>query len=314
MLVQRIGESAITRKEKIMTYQRKQRIGILIILATVVMACSIGSGLPQPGNISIKKIIEETQIDNPATIFPITGEMVLIPAGTFQMGCDPEHNGGKECDFEELPLHMVYLDTYSIGKYEVTNEQFSQCVKAGFCKTPRGGAVMPAKYPANSKTWIQADAFCTWIGMRLPTEAEWEKAARGNSDTRAFPWGDQSPDCTLANYTETCVGETVEVGRYPAGASPYGVMDMAGNVEEWVNDWVNILLPGMQLTHPDFQNYYSYSPASNPRGVSSSQTQDKGLRGGNYLYGQVRVAARWRENYMISYDQIGFRCAESSGS
>ena len=288
-----------------------QRRRIIVFLSAFAMACSIVSGLPLPGYSANTKIVNETQIDNPATIFPITGEMVLIPAGTFQMGCDPEHNGGKECNFEELPLHTVYLDAYSIGKYEVTNEQFSQCVTAGICKEYFPGAITPAKYPANNVTWIQADAYCTWIGRRLPTEAEWEKAARGSSDTRAFPWGDQSPDCTLANFTETCVGETVEVGNYPAGASPYGVMDMAGNVEEWVNDWVKIDPPVIQLTHPEFQNYYSYSPASDPRGVSSSQTQDKGLRGGNYLYGQVRVAARWGGFYLVSYKQIGFRCAVS---
>ncbi len=293
----------------------KLKFGVIFSLILFVMACSAVSGLPLQEKYSVTNITEEIKNDSTSTIIPIMGEMVLIPAGTFQMGCDPKHNGGMECKFTELPLHTVYLDTYSIGKYEITNEQFAQCVLAGICKNNFWEDISPSKYPVNKVSWEQADAFCTWIGMRLPTEAEWEKAARGNSDTRAFPWGDQSPDCTLANYTETCVGEEVEVGSYPAGSSPYGVMDMAGNVEEWVNDWVIIMEAQiMRFNDKSFKNYYSYSPTNNPQGISSGITQFKGVRGGSYYRGDSRVAARSDAFFMgISYP-IGFRCAESSGS
>jgi formylglycine-generating enzyme required for sulfatase activity len=292
----------------------KIKYGVIISLVEFVMACSIVSGLPLQENNSETNITEGINNDSTSTIIPIMGEMVLIPAGTFQMGCDPKHNGGMECKFTELPLHKVYLDAYSIGKYEITNEQFAQCVSAGICKTNFMVDYSPANFPVESVSWEQADTYCTWIGMRLPTEAEWEKAARGNSDTRAFPWGDQSPDCTLANYTEICTGETVEVGGYPAGSSPYGVMDMAGNVEEWVNDWVIIMeVQIMRYNDKNFLNYYSYSPTNNPQGISSGITQFKGVRGGSYYRGDSRVAARSDEHFTSISGPIGFRCAESLG-
>ncbi len=161
-------------------------------------------------------------------------EMVYIPAGEFTMGSSDDD---KDADSDEKPQHKVYLDAFWIYKTEVTNAQYRKCVEARAC-TPLHDAKYYddpdyADHPVVYVDWHQAKAYSEWAGGRLPTEAEWEKAARGH-DGRRYPWGDEF-DKTKCNTSESGIGKTTSVGKYPAGASPYGALGMAGNVREWTS-------------------------------------------------------------------------------
>lgn len=244
----------------------------------------------------------------PATVSaPEIPNMVYIPGGEFQMGCDPAHNGGFSCPADELPLHKVSLDGFYIDKYEVTAAQYAECVAADGCQFPTNtssetresyfGEDEFANYPVIYVSWQNAADFCTWAGKRLPTEAEWELAARGTK-SNTYAWGDKEPTCSLANG-DGCVGDTNAVGSQPDGASVYGVMDMTGNVWEWVNDWYS-------------ETYYTESPAQNPAGPDGST--NKVLRGGSWASKWVflRASGRAYDPDFNSSNDVGFRCAKTS--
>jgi formylglycine-generating enzyme required for sulfatase activity len=239
--------------------------------------------------------------------------LVEIPAGEFKMGST------KDTDplalDEEVPQHTVYLDTYWIDRTEVTNRQYAKCVEAGACTKPannyssnRGSYYdnpQFADYPVIFVSWNQAADYCAWAERRLPTEAEWENAARGPAG-HIYPWGDTF-DGTLANYCDiNCqaawrdtrfddgFADTSPVEDYLDGASMYGILNMAGNVYEWVADWYEP---------------YSQDSLTNPTGPASGI--DKIIRGGSWGDDQTHIRSAIRspiipDNWM---DFIGFRCA-----
>jgi len=245
--------------------------------------------------------------------------MVYVPSGEFTMGLEIEQsmescrNYGNPCSYEwfeiNSPKHTIELAAYWIDQTEVTNAMYSDCVNAGICNEPveissrtRPGYYLSnefSEYPVIHVTWEDAKTYCYWVGGRLPTEAEWEKAARGFDD-RIYPWGNSLPNYEIANYwdTQDLNGDTVAVGSYPNGASPYGALDMAGNVWEWVNDYYD-------------GNYYSVSPKENPTGPLEGE--NRVVRGGTWHFQwDILSTIRLSWNPESQLDQLGFRCARSA--
>ena len=221
--------------------------------------------------------------------------MVLIPVGEFTMGSD-------KGDDDEQPIHKVFLDSFYIDKFEVTNGRFAKFVEAIQSEPPWGFAdketpVVRPDQPVRWVNWMDAIGYCLWAGKRLPTEAEWEKAARG-PDARLYPWGNDAPTPAHAVFGLKEGSDTVSaIGNRDKGKSPYGVHDLAGNLYEWTTDWYD-------------EEFYSKNPAINPKGPLEGTA--KVQRGGSYINGAYRLRSSFRtKGDPTEHDpNVGFRCAQ----
>jgi len=236
-------------------------------------------------------------------------EMIHIPAGSFSMGCNAAVDA--DCNSDEKPYHAVNLSQYYIGKTEVTVDAYKKCVDVGACTLPvatgspfNWGISGRGSHPINGVSWEQASSYCEWVGWRLPTEAEWERAARG-TDGRKYPWGNQNATCSFAVFKDATgsgcgAGTTASVcSRSPGGDSPEGSCDMSGNLWEWVSDWYSA-------------DYYSGSAPTNPIGPETGTS--KVIRGGSWYwenYTWVRASVRYGWVPGTAHAWGGFRCAKS---
>lgn len=283
------------------------------VLVNMLAAAGLAWGL-DVADMSVEWTPEGKKLAMERAKLPVKDEMVLIPAGWFLMGSSKKTD--RNAYPQELPQRRVYLDAYEIDKYEVTALQYLRFVLA----TDRpplidwrydGGNFQEAmaNHPVMHVSWYDADAYCRWAGKRLPTEAEWEKAARGE-DGRIYPWGNEPAGLTRSNFGRTGLSGPVRdrperlmlyppiisVDKYPNGVSPYGVYQMAGNVAEWVADWYDA-------------KYYATAPDRNPKGPDRG-TQ-KAFRGGGWIDSTpaVRAAARNGADPNTKMNWLGFRCA-----
>lgn len=310
-------------------------------LGLVAYSIRLGGSVPQHGaervgpvelplgKVSRVQLSAEQRADAPTAICPV--DMVHVPGGTFQMG-SPDGIG----DADEQPRHAVTLSEYCIDKTEVAVKAYAACVVAGGCAaaslTVKWAAYSPESvklwsrycnrgdrpdHPMNCVDWYQAAAYCEWVGKRLPTEAEWEYAARGD-DGRPYPWGEAPPsggrlnacglECTMmakrdfkgewgSMYNSHDGWETTApVGQFPADASPFGVLDMTGNIAEWTADWIGS---------------YELVVSPNPQGPKTGISRV--IRGGAWHdldANFVRSAFRYWADASIRYDFVGFRCAQ----
>ncbi len=281
---------------------------------------TVGQTLQIPVNlIMATATLPPTSTALPTEIMDAQGvSMVLVPAGEFIMGSTADaafaeclKQNPDDCArnllIDEEPPHQVYLESFYMDKYEVTNAAYGRCVDAGVCIPPKSstshthttyyGNSEFDEYPVIYVDWNMAKTYCEWRDSDLPTEAQWEKAARGMDD-RMYPWG-EGIGCDKANYNN-CKGDTTKVGSYLDGVSPFGLYDMAGNVREWVNDWYDA-------------NYYQNSPPSDPLGPISGQYRV--LRGGSWNGPDYYALSAYR--YYggapgLIYNYVGFRCAKDA--
>jgi len=267
----------------------------------------------------------------PAGVVRDDAPMVLVPAGPFLRGAPPGErraalgDGGpagaspEAQEPDDLPARTLHLDAFFIDKFEVTNRAYARFIAETGRPAPHWDPAGPrwggewgrfswagrrpppgaSDLPATLVTWFDAEAYCAWAGKRLPTEAEWEKAARG-TDGRRFPWGEEGmPSPAHGNFGRRHPGP-LPGGSFPGGASPYGAMDMAGNVAEWVADYYD-------------PRHYAQAPSRNPRGPERGAL--RAVRGGFWGHSEemARTYRRWFGVPTHSHGGVGFRCARSAG-
>ena len=303
----------VTAHEKDHAMNRKNVLLRIVLALLILLGCNFIQPVPELTPMPLPPTMTNTSTITPpstATSLPPTftpspfpaAKSVLVPAGEFKMG-----EGGGLNDAEK-PVHVVYLDAFYIDQYEVTNAFYKTCVDAGICQPPLDfSSATRSRYYGNPKfdnypviyvDWDMASIYCEWRGVRLPTEAEWEKAARG-TDKHTYPWGEEI-DLTHANYdglNQLGVGDTTAVGSYEKGKSGYDVYDMAGNVWEWVADWFD-------------KEYYGTLGANalNPQGPASGENHV--MRGGSWFSTDYYVRSAFRGKFPASTgNTVGFRCA-----
>ncbi len=266
------------------------RVSRALVLVGLVFCAASAHAQPQP----------------PAEGFaPRQAPMAEVPAGVFLMG-----SSGKDRHAlaREKPQRSIELSGFWMDVYEVSNARYERCVAAKACQPARLRGVKRAGYYSNDKAPLQpvvgvtladATAYCTWAGRRLPTEAEWEKAARG-AEGRIYPWGDEPPTCELGNF-KVCGKVALELQPRPKGASPYGIQDLAGNVIEWTST-------------PYLSDYLSTAAAKDPADPKRPAKTWRVIRGGSWgsYPGQLRAAMRRAWDPFFAGHTVGFRCASSA--
>jgi len=312
----------------------KKLFPILLAVALFSTACQLGGGQGEPTPIALapagsaatpvplNPTAESASADTEAGTERVSSAdgmiQVFIPEGSFQMGGVDQAAGA-----DEKPAHQVNMRAFWMDKIEVTNAMYADCVQSGGCTLPYAFKTETrqsyfnepdfADFPVVYVGWGQADAYCKWAGRRLPTEAEWERAARGD-DFRVYPWGTDRPTASYANFNYY-FGDTNRVGSYPDGASPYGVFDMAGNVSEWVQDFYD-------------GNYYSSAINNNPPGPAARNNYfNRVVRGGSYADSEAYIRVSKRSSVLgpnfdakldspeyigTNASRIGFRCASNN--
>jgi len=300
-------------------------LSVFLITAVLISGC---------GPLESAPVVNTTSVASENTALQGLGDtkvsskdnmtLIYIPAGEFLMGSDTGL-------LDERPAHTVYLDAYWLDRTEITNSMYGKCVDAGACDKPHSLIFYndPAyvNNPVEYVSWNDAVNYCAWADRRLPTEAEWEKAATWDpvtSQQRIYPWGNEY-DCRAGNFDDetemdaslmqdrsvNCDGfvRSAPVGSFPSGASAYGARDLGGNVWEWVHDAFIEVDP----FNASIKNYYAISPRENPQGVDPAITDYRGMRGGsyNFTFGYGRSAYRLWYGLDDSYDGVGFRCASS---
>ncbi len=258
------------------------RISLITLASSLLVSCSAARLAPGSGEVTVSD--------------KDSARLRYVPAGAFVMGNEDGWAGQR-------PAHEVRLDGFWIDETEVTNRMYAACVEAGACLPPEDNTSYTrdryyldgqyAEYPVVRVSWDNANDYCLWAGRSLPSEPQWEKAARG-TDGRLYPWGNHAPDRSLLNNSSVSfLDDTVQIGSYPQGATPYGALDMAGNVWEWTADWFDVY------------------PGGDPQASESFGQTYRVLRGGSFV--DAADATTRYPNYpeLRNYD-IGFRCALSA--